>query len=678
MSVEILLKPFDTPHQTPPFHKIKEKDFLPAFKKAIESAKKEINEIVENNESPDFFNTIEKLEKSGKTLTRISNIFFNLNHADTTEEMQKTAREVSPLLTEFYNDIWLNGKLFDKVKKVWEECDRTTLKEDSIKLLDDTYSAFVRKGALLTGKEKEEYRNITKELAKLSLIFGEHVLAETNDFKLHITKKEDLKGLPDGVIEAARALAKTEGKEGWMFSLHFPSYMPFMKYSEKRNLRKRMYMAYATRGNRNNKNDNKNVVKNIVSLRVKKAKLLGYKTHADFVLEKSMAGSKQRVLNFLDELLKASYGFGKKDITDVENFAHSKSFNDKLQPWDFSFFSEKLKKNKFDIDDEVLKPYFRLENIEKNVFGLANKLYGLKFVENKNIPVYNEEVKAFEVFDEDGSFLSVLYVDYFPRPSKQGGAWMTSFRDQYVENGEDIRPVISLVMNFTRPTKTKPSLLNFMEVKTFLHEFGHALHGMLSKVRYESQSGTNVYRDFVELPSQIMENWALEKEWLKEAGKHYLTGKHIPDSIIDKLIEAGKFMSGYGTVRQLSFGFNDMAWHTLSEPFDGDVVEFEKQAMEPTRLFPPQKNTCVSTAFSHIFNGGYAAGYYGYKWAEVLDADAFEAFKEKGVFNREVANSFRKNILEKGGTKHPMELYKAFRGHEPDIKPLLKRSGLLK
>ncbi len=679
MSIDILLKPFNTPYGTPPFDKISDNDYLPAFKKAIEETRREVNEIAESKEHPTFENTIEALEAAGKPLARISSIFFNLNHAHTNKTIQKTAREVSPLLTQLDNDIWLNEKLFARVKTVWEETDRSLLREDQEKLLNDLYDTFARKGANLQGEKREEYRKITTELSKLSLKFGENVLAETNDFKLHITDEKDLKGLPAGVVEAARALAEKEGKEGWIFTLHFPSYMPFMKYAENRELRKTMFLEYAKRGNRDNEHDNKETVKNIVTNRVKKAQLLGYDTHADFVLVKSMAASRKRVENFLDELLQASYDFGKGDVQEVEKFAQKNGLNDKLERWDYAFYAEKLKKEKFDIDDETVRPYFKLENVEKGVFGLATRLYGITFNENHEIPKYHEEVKVFEVHDEDGSFLGILYVDYFPRPSKQGGAWMTSFRDQYIDkNGNDIRPLVSLVMNFTRPTATKPSLLTYMEVRTFLHEFGHSLHGLLSKVHYESQSGTSVYRDFVELPSQIMENWGMEKAWLKDVGIHYETGEPIPDELIDKLVNSSKFQSGYATVRQLSFGLNDMAWHTLNKPFDGDVIEFEKEAMAPTELFPPVKGTAVSTAFSHIFDGGYAAGYYGYKWAEVLDADAFELFKEKGIFNREVANSFRKNILEKGGTKHPMELYKAFRGHEPDIKPLLKRSGLIK
>jgi peptidyl-dipeptidase Dcp len=678
MTQNSLLQFFDTPYQTPPFDRIKEEEYLPAFKAAMATAKKEVEQVAANTATPTFENSVEALEKSGQQLTAISNIFFNLNHAATNENIQAIAREVMPLLTEYSNDIWLNAALFNRIKQVYDNRATLPLRPDRQKLLEDTYKEFVRRGALLTGDDKEEYRRVTKELSQLSLAFGEHVLAETNDFTLHITNEDDLSGLPDGVKEAAAALSKSKGKEGWLFTLHFPSYMPFMKYADHRELRKKMFLAYSKRGNRGNENDNNEIIKKMVSLRLKKANLLGYKTHADYVLEQSMATSRDRVNGFLKQLLESSFAFAKKDVEEVEQYALKQGLKGRLERWDYIYYAEKLKKEKLGLNDEMTRPYFELNRVEKGVLGLATRLYGLTFKENHEIPTYHDEVKVFEVFDEEGTFLSVLYIDYFPRPSKQGGAWMTSFREQYIENGRDVRPLVSLVTNFTRPTNSKPSLLTFMEVKTFLHEFGHGLHGMLSKVYYESQSGTNVYRDFVELPSQLMENWATEKEWLQEVGIHYKTGEVMPDELINKLIESARFQSGYAMIRQLSFGLNDMAWHTLTHPFDGDVSEFEKEAMKPTELFPPVEGTCMSTAFSHIFDGGYSAGYYGYKWAEVLDADAFDLFKEKGIFNREVARSFRKNVLEKGGTEHPMKLYKAFRGHEPSVEPLLQRSGLAK
>ena len=676
MNRNSLLMPFDTPYQTPPFDKIKEEEYLPAFKAAMVTAKKEIELAATSTATPSFENSVEVLEKSGKQLTAISNIFFNLNHAATNENIQSIAREVMPLLTEYSNDIWLNEALFKRVKQVYGRRSTLTLRPDQQKLLEDTYREFVRRGALLTGPDKEEYRNVTRELSQLSLAFGEHVLAETNDFELHLTHENDVSGLPDGVKEAAAALAKSKGKEGWLFTLHFPSYMPFMKYADNRALRELMFMAYSKRGNRGNENDNNEIVKKMVSLRLKKANLLGYETHADYVLEQSMATSRDRVTGFLQQLLENSYSFAQKDVEEVAAYAKAHGLEERLERWDYIYYAEKLKKEKLGLNDEMTRPYFQLDRVEKGVLGLATRLYGLKFKENHEIPKYHDEVKVFEVFDEEDTFLSVLYIDYFPRPSKQGGAWMTSFREQYIDNGKEVRPLVSLVTNFTRPTRSKPSLLTFMEVKTFLHEFGHGLHGMLSKVYYESQSGTNVYRDFVELPSQLMENWATEKAWLQAVGIHYQTGAVMPDELIEKLIESARFQSGYAMIRQLSFGLNDMAWHTLTHPFEGKVNEFEKEAMKATELFPPVEGTCMSTAFSHIFDGGYSAGYYGYKWAEVLDADAFDLFKEKGIFNREVARSFRQHVLEKGGTEHPMKLYKAFRGHEPSVEPLLQRSGL--
>jgi len=673
-----LLIPFETIHQTAPFHLIKEEHYLPAFKEAMKQGKKEIDTIIANTAQPTFSNTIEALENSGQLLGTISSIFFNLNHAETNETIQEIAREVSPLLTEYSNDIWLNPALFEKVKTVFNSDEKRTLSSEGQKLLEDTHKAFVRKGALLEGTAKERYREITKELSTLTLQFGENVLAETNDFKLHITDREALTGLPDGALEAASALAKSEEKEGWLFSLQFPSYFPFMKYADNRELRQQMYLAHASRGNNNNERDNKTIIQKIVNLRVEKAKLMGFDTHANFVLEEQMALNPDTVHKFLDELLDASIDFARADVKEVSDFARKEGLNDDLQRWDYMYYSEKLKANKFGLNDEMTKPYFQLENVEKGIFSLAQKLYGLSFKINEKIEGYHSEAKVYEVFEEDGTFLSVLYVDYHPRTTKQGGAWMTSFRDQHQQNGKDIRPHISIVCNFTRPTEQQPSLLTFMEVTTFLHEFGHALHGMLSKVTFESLAGTSVYRDFVELPSQIMENWATQREWLQEVGVHYKTGEVIPEELIQKLIDSDNFQSGYAMVRQLSFGLNDMAWHTLSTPFNGDVIEFEKKAIEKTELFTPIKNLAVSTAFSHIFDGGYASGYYGYKWAEVLDADAFDAFLENGIYHRETANKFRQEILEKGGTRHPMELYKAFRGKEPSIAPLLKRSGLIK
>ncbi len=678
MTQNILQQPFDTLHQTPPFEQISEENYLPSFKALINEGKKEIEQIVINTAIPDFFNTIVALEKSGSQLGIISHIFFNLNHAETNERIQSIAREVSPLLTEYSNDIWLNESLFKKVKHVYDTQNREELSSEQIQLLEETYKGFVRKGALLEGAARERYRAITTELSKLTLQFGENLLAETNAFQLHVSDEDELAGLPEGVMEAAAALAKSQEKGGWVFTLQFPSYMPFMKYAQNRELRKQLFMAYSKRGNNDNKQDNKELIKQIVSLRVEKAKLLGFPTHAHFVLEEHMALHPDKVNGFLQDLLDASIDVARQDVKDVEDYAHQKGLEGPLQRWDYAFYSEQLKAEKYGLDDEATRPYFQLEKVEQGVLGLATKLYGITFKENKDISVYHQEVKTYEVFDADGSFLSVFYVDYHPRTSKQGGAWMTSFRDQHHDGGGDVRPHISIVCNFTRPTDKKPSLLTFTEVQTFLHEFGHALHGMFSKVSYESLAGTNVYRDFVELPSQIMENWATQKEWLKDVGVHYQTGEVIPDDLIQKIIDSENYQSGYATVRQLSFGMNDMAWHSLAEPFNDDVAAFEKASMAATELFPLVEGSVFSTGFAHIFDGGYAAGYYGYKWAEVLDADAFEAFKENGIFDQDTAKRFRQEILEKGGTAHPMELYKNFRGHEPSIEPLLKRSGLKK
>ncbi len=669
-----LLQSFDTLHNTPPFELIKEEHYLNAFKELIAEGKSQVEEIVLQKSMPSFDNTILALEKAGKRLGIVSHIFFNLNHAETNSNIQEIAREVSPLLTEYSNDIWLNEKLFNKVKLVYDDKSQNQYTIEEEKLLEDTYKAFVRKGALLSGEQRIKYREITTELSKLGLHFGENLLAETNAYHLHLTDESELEGLPEGLRVAAAELAKSMSKEGWIFNLQFPSYVPFMKYSSRRDLRKQMYLAYSKRGHNGNDHDNKEIIKKIVSLRVQKAKLLGFESHAHFVLEEHMALRPEKVNAFLNELLDASLNVGEDDVKAVEEFANKNGLKDKLQRWDYPYYAEQLKAKEFGIDDEATRPYFKLERVEEGVLGLATKLYGLKFKENTSISKYHMDVKTYEVFDVDGSFLSIFYVDYFPRDSKQGGAWMTSFRDQY----EDIRPHISIVCNFTKPAGDTPSLLTFNEVKTFLHEFGHALHGMLSKVRFESLAGTNVYRDFVELPSQIMENWATQREWLQDVGVHYESGELIPDELIQKIIDSDNYQSGYATVRQLSFGLVDMAWHSLTDEFKGDVVDFERSSMKSTELFPEVEGTAFSTGFSHIFDGGYAAGYYGYKWAEVLDADAFDSFLENGIFDKETAHKFRTEILEKGGTQHPMELYLKFKGKEPSIDPLLKRSGLKK
>jgi peptidyl-dipeptidase Dcp len=673
-----LLQAFNTPHQTAPFDQIKAEHYLPAFKTAMKNGREDLQLIIENKEAPSFANTIVALEKSGKLLSRISSIFFNLNSAETSDDIQKIAREVSPLLSEYSNDIWLNDQLFARVMEVYEQKDALGLNTEENTLLNETYKGFVRRGALLDSEAKTKYREITSELSQLSLQFGENLLNETNDFKLHITNVEDLAGLPEADKETAQQLAQSEGKEGWLFSLHAPSLVPFLKYADKRELREELFRASASRGNRDNAQDNKTIILRQAELRLEKAKLLGYASHADYVLEECMAQSAQKVNSFLDELYEKSYPFAQQDVADVAEFAAANGLQGPLQRWDFAYYSEKLKTSLFNLDEEMTKPYFQLENVKKGIFDLTNQLWGLTYKENKDIPVYHPDVFAYEVFDADGTLLSVLYLDFHPRKTKQGGAWMTSYRDQHLANGENIIPHISVVCNFTEPTASRPSLLTYNEVTTFLHEFGHALHGMLSRVTFESQSGTSVYRDFVELPSQIMENWAQEKEWLEQVAIHYQTGEAMPEALIEKIIMADRFQSGYLTVRQLSFGFNDMAWHSITEPITISPVEFEKQAMARTELFPEVEGSSMSTAFGHIFDGGYAAGYYGYKWAEVLDADAYAAFKENGIFDKATAEKFRETILSKGGTRHPMELYIDFRGAEPSVEPLLVRSGLVK
>lgn len=671
-----LLESFNTPHETPPFDRIKTGDYETAFGQAISEARKDIQTIIENPATPDFENTIVALDRAGEKLNTVSSVFFNLNSACTNEEMQQIAQKVSPKLTEYSNSIYMNRSLFDRVRVVYDQKEQLSLSPEQQTLLEDTWKAFVKGGANLEGTAKERFQEITIELSKLGLKFDENLLAETNDFMLHITDAKDLDGLPEGTIEMAAMTAKEKGLEGWVFTLHAPSYIPFMKYADNRRLREKMYRAYSSRGNRGNQYDNNEVIRKMVSLRLEKARLLGYRTYAEYVLTNRMAETPEKVNAFLEQLLAASHPHALAEKKEVEDFARRNGFTGELQRWDWTYYSNKLKQEKYALDDEMLKPYFKLENVQQGVFGLANRLYGLTFKEVNNIPKYHEDVKTFEVYDGDGKFLAVLYTDFFPRESKSGGAWMTEFRGQYKMDGQDVRPLVSIVMNFTKPTASKPSLLTFDEVTTFLHEFGHSLHGMLSQCNYNSTGGTNVYRDFVELPSQIMENWALEKEWLDSWAVHYQTGEKIPQEYITKIHDAANFQSGYQSDRQLSFGMVDLAWHSVTTPMTGSVQEFETLAMAPTESFPAVDSSSFSTAFGHIFGGGYAAGYYSYKWAEVLDADAFSVFKEKGIFDAATARAFRTNILEKGGSEHPMVLYKRFRGQEPNVDALLKRSGL--
>jgi peptidyl-dipeptidase Dcp len=673
-----LLTVWNTPHQTPPFQEIKHEHFIPAINTALKEAKNEVDAIINCTDKPTFQNTIVALEISGQTLERVTSVLFNLNSAETDDSIQAITREASPKLSEFSNYISLNEKLYEKVKEIYKQKDNPDLTPEDIQLIEKKFLGFVRSGANLEGEAKKRYAEITTELSKLSLKFSEHILAETNAWQLLVTDQKDLAGIPEAECEAAAQEAKMKGKAGWLFTLQGPSYTGFMKYADNRKLREEIYRANSSRGYQKNDNNNEETIRLIANLRLEKAKLLGFRNHAEYVLSERMAENPKRVNDFLNQLHAASRPVAEKEFIEVQKFAKNHGFKDELQRWDWSYYSEKLKNSNYGFDEQQVKPYFQLEKVRDGVFDLATRLYGLTFKENKTIPVYHPDATAYEVYDQDGSFLSVLYLDFFPRKGKNGGAWMNDLRPESKVHGKDVRPVITVVCNFTKPTGTKPSLLTFYEVATFLHEFGHALHGMLAGTVYPSLSGTNVYRDFVELPSQIMENWATQKVWLDQFAVHYKTGEKIPAELVKKLIDADNFQAGYANERQLSFGMNDMAWHSITEPMTGDVVEFEQKAIAPTELFKPVAGCCLSSAFSHIFAGGYAAGYYGYKWAEVLDADAFSVFKKNGIFDKATAASFRKNILEKGGTEHPMKLYVAFRGQEPSIEPLLERSGLKK
>lgn len=670
-----LLQEWTTPFGVPPFDLLMPEHFKPAVDAAVVIAGKEIEDIVACPDKPDFHNTIEALEKAGALLNRITPILFNLNSSDTTPELQEAAREVSPVLTTFSNDISLNPDLFSRVKSVYERRDSLGLNQEEIILLDRKYKGFIRGGAGLSDEAKEQFRTITVELSTLSLRFEENVLAETNDFTLHLSNEEELSGLPAGVREAAVALAREKGMEGWLFTLHAPSYVPFMQYADRRDLREHIFRAYAYRAFRGNEHDNRELVKRITELRLRMAQLLGFPDYASYALEERMASTPGEVNAFLEKLLAASSPAGRRDLTDIEDYARRHGQEGRLERWDWAYWAEKLRMERYSIDDEALRPYMPLDKVREAVPGLATRLYGLTFAENREIPVYNEEVTAYEVHDGDKGIIAILMLDFHPRKGKSGGAWMTGFREQWKENGRRIIPVVSLVMNFTRPTPARPSLLSHSEMNTFLHEFGHALHGMLSDCTYESLSGTNVKRDFVELPSQIMENWAWEKEWLDTWAAHYETGGKIPDETLAKLRESVTYNEGYACLRQLGFGLLDMAWHTLREPFSGDIIAFERAAMAPAELLPPADGACMSVSFAHLFSGGYAAGYYGYKWAEVLDADAYSMFREKGIFDTATANAFRRTILEKGGSMEPDELFREFRGREPSVDPLIKRSG---
>jgi Zn-dependent oligopeptidase len=675
--MNILLQKFGTKLDTAPFSKIKNEDYLPAFQEAIILAKAEIDAIVDNPEKATFQNTIETLSFSGDTLDRISSVFFNLNSAETSDEMQKIAQDVSPLLSEFGNDVRLNASLFAKVKTVYDQRESLNLNPEQTTLLDKQYKSFSRNGANLPEDKKNKLREIDKELSKLSLQFGENVLAETNAFELHLTDEKDLAGLPEGTIEAARSLAKAQEKEGWIFTLDHPSYIPFVTYADNRELRKKMAIAFGARGFQNNEFDNQEIVLKIAKLRFERANILGYKTHAHFVLEERMAESPEKVLSFSNDLLAKAKPAAQKEFEQLSAFAKELDGIEELEKWDGAYYSEKLKQQLFNLDDEKLKPYFQLEKVLNGAFTIAGKLFGLTFTEIFDIDKYHEEVTTYEVTDKNNELVAVFYADFFPRKGKRNGAWMTSFKSQYVKDGINERPHISNVCNFTKPTETKPSLLTFNEVTTLFHEFGHGLHGMLANTVYPNLSGTSVYWDFVELPSQIMENWCYEPEALALFAHHYETGKVIPQEYVQKIKESASFQEGLATMRQLSFGLLDMAWHGQDPTNITDIKAFENEQFASTQLYPDVKENAMSTAFSHIFQGGYSSGYYSYKWAEVLDADAFDYFLEEGIFNTDVAEKFKENVLSKGGTEHPMLLYKRFRGQEPKPDALLKRAGLI-
>ncbi len=687
--MNIFLSAYNTPRDTIPFDRIKVEDYKPALLQGIKDEDKEIEDIVKNPEAPNFQNTIVAFEKTGELLDRTSNVFYNLLSAETCDEMDELAEELSPIMTEHSNNIMLNKPLFDRVKTVYDDYKKKNfegLNTEERRLLEDTYKDFVSSGANLNEKDKARLRAITEELDVLSLKFEENHRKDLNEFILHITNEEDVKGLPQSSLDNGRQEAKDRGLDGWVFTLQGPSYGPFMQWADNRELRKQMYMAYNTLCTHKNKFNNIEICRKLVNLRLEYANLLGYKTYADYMLEDRMAENTKNVYKLLHDLIDAYKPVAKKELeelmrndNDNDNLNERRKTKDEkvVEPWDFSYLSNKLQQKKYNLDSEKLRPYFELSKVKEGVFGLATKLYGITFKRNKDIPVYHEDVEAYEVYDEDGTFLAVFYCDFFPRKSKKSGAWMTEFRNQWIDDeGVNHRPHVSIVTNFTKPTDEKPSLLTLGEVETFLHEFGHSLHGMFANTKYESLSGTNVYWDFVEMPSQFMENYSIEKDFLNTFARHYQTGEMMPDSLIESIVAARNFNVAYACMRQVSFGLLDMAYYTLTEPLKGDLMDFEKEAWKEALLLPQLKETCMTVQFSHIMAGGYSAGYYSYKWAEVLDADAFGKFKEDGIFNRETARSFRENILSKGNTEHPMTLYKRFRGKEPSIDALLKRNGI--
>lgn len=674
-----LLSNYNTPHNTTPFNLINTEDYEPAILEGINRQNIAIEGIINNKEKASFENTIVALERSGELVEKVSTIFSNLLSAETNDKLDELAQKLMPLLSEHSNNILLNDNLYKRIKEIYDSKDSISLNSEEMKLLEKTYDAFSRNGANLNDHDKAIYRKLTSKLASLKLKFSHNILKETNSYQLIIDNEEDLQGVPEHVIKEAKELAdKKQLSNSWIITLHAPSMIPFMKYCAKRELREKLYIAYNTRCTHDNEFSNIEIVKEIVNLRLQIANILGYDSYADYVLKNRMAKSSDNVYKLLDNLMKAYMPVAQKEVAQVEEFAKSIEGDDfKLMPWDWAFYSEKLRINRFEINEEKLRPYFELDKVVSGVFGLATKLYGINFKENKDIQVYHKDVKAYDVFDNDGSFLAVLYVDFFPREGKRPGAWMTNYQEQWKDNNGDYRPHVSITMNFTKPVGDNPSLLSYSEVNTLLHEFGHALHSIFSQTTYKSLSGTNVYWDFVELPSQIMENYANEKDFLNTFAKHYKTGEQISSEIIQNLVNASNFNVGYLTIRQLSLGYLDMAWYDRKEKFDGDIFEFEKKVFDKTRLLPSIDDCCMSVHFSHIMSGGYAAGYYSYKWAEVLDADAFSLFQKYGIFSSSVASAFRENILSKGGTKDPMELFKSFKGEEPTIDALLKRNNII-
>ena len=674
---------YTTEYEVIPFNKIKNEHYMPAFEEGFSQLKKDIDKIAGKKQKPTFENTIVELERSGDFLKRVSNAFFGIFSAVTDDKKMEIAQNVSPKMTECQHYIFLNKPLFEQVKEIYLKKDSLNLSTEDLRLLENTYSGFIDSGAGLKEKGKAAYKKLSTELALLSLDFDNNVLKDENSFELFIADKNELSGLPGDICKAAAIAAKEKGRVGWLFTLSEPSYTPFMRYGDNRALRKKLYMAKMTVGSNDNEYNNKDIVKKIVNKRLEIARLLGFDNYASYALKDKMAKDAKSVFNLLQRLLKNYKPLAEKEYDTLQKFASAmerdlqKDGKFRLMPWDWGYYAEKMKKHLFDVNDKMTRPYFELECVRKGVFGLATELYGVTFKKNTKIPVYHNGVTVYEVIDSDKSLLGILYVDFFSRDTKQSGAWMSDVKGQFVDKqNNDHRPNVMISMNFPRPTKEQPSLLTYNEVKTLLHEFGHALHGLLSKCRYESMSGTNVKRDFVELPSQIMENWLDEKEFLDRIGIHYKTGKKIPKKLVKNIIDASNFNTGYACCRQVSFGLLDMAWHTQEAPFDGDIERFEKKAWKRASVLPDVKNAIMSCQFGHIFSGGYAAGYYGYKWSEVLDADAFSAFKENGIFDKKTAQSFRENILSKGDSKDPNELYVRFRGRKPTIKALLQRNGI--